>query len=67
LSTFSFIVPLSGVALSHFLLGDPLTRNLLLSSALVALGIALVHRPAVARPRPVAEEEVEIPVSSPYH
>lgn len=49
LSVFSFIIPLSGVALSHVLLGDPITRTLALSAALVALGIALVHRPAAAR------------------
>lgn len=50
LSAYSFIIPLSGVALSHLFLGDPLTRNLLLSSALVAFGIALVNRPAAASP-----------------
>jgi drug/metabolite transporter (DMT)-like permease len=48
LSAYSFIIPLSGVALSHLFLGDPLTRNLLLSSALVALGIAMVNWPSAA-------------------
>lgn len=49
LSAYSFIIPLSGVGLSHLILGDPLTRNLLVSSALVALGIVLVNRPSPAR------------------
>lgn len=49
LSAYSFIIPLSGVALSHLFLGDPLTRHLLLSSALVASGIVLVNRPSAAR------------------
>jgi drug/metabolite transporter (DMT)-like permease len=49
LSAYSFLVPLSGVALSHLILGDPLTRNLLLSSVLVVFGIVLVNRPAPAR------------------
>ena len=66
LSAFSFLIPLSGVTLSHLLLGDPLTRNLLFSSAFVALGIALVHKPTSARPG-TAEEKVEISTSDHYH
>jgi drug/metabolite transporter (DMT)-like permease len=67
LSAFSFIIPLSGVALSHVLLGDPMTRSLALSAALVALGIVLVHRPVAARSGATAEDGVEIPTADPYH
>jgi len=66
LSAFSFLIPLSGVTLSHIVLGDPLTQNLLLSSAFVALGIAFVHKPPPARPG-TAEEKVEISTSDHYH
>jgi drug/metabolite transporter (DMT)-like permease len=69
LSVFSFIIPLSGVALSHLILGDPLTANLLTSASLVALGIILVHRAPVARPTALSpgHQEVEIPPAEPYH
>jgi drug/metabolite transporter (DMT)-like permease len=65
LSAFSFIIPLSGVAFSHLLLGDPMTMTLVLSAAFVAVGITLVHRPPAARPG--TAQEVEIPAAEPYH
>jgi hypothetical protein len=38
----------------------------LLSSAFVALGIALVHKPTSVRPG-TPEEKVEIPTADPYY
>lgn len=67
LSVFSFFIPLSGVSLSHLLLGDPMTRTLVLSVAFVAVGIALVHRPTATRSGTTDGEEVEIPTADPYH
>lgn len=44
ISVFFFVIPVSGVALSHWILGEPLTRMVLAGTALVAIGIVLVNR-----------------------
>lgn len=44
LTALSFTTPVFGVLLSRALLSDPLTPNLLLGAALVALGVWLVNR-----------------------
>lgn len=44
ISVFFFVIPVSGVALSHFILGEPLTRMVLAATTLVAVGIVLVNR-----------------------
>jgi drug/metabolite transporter (DMT)-like permease len=42
ISTFSLAIPISGVILSHFFLGDLITKNLILGSLLVVYGIYTV-------------------------
>lgn len=46
MSSFSFAIPLSGVILSHLLLGDAITKNLIFGSLFVIYGIYIVttHR-----------------------
>jgi drug/metabolite transporter (DMT)-like permease len=44
ISAFVFLTPIFGVLLSWLLLGDPITRGLVVGVALVAVGIALVNR-----------------------
>lgn len=43
LSVFGFVAPISGVVISHFMLGEPITSAFILGSALVAAGIAVVN------------------------
>lgn len=42
ISVFFFAVPVSGVVLSHWILGEAVTKNVILGTALVALGIVMV-------------------------
>jgi drug/metabolite transporter (DMT)-like permease len=44
LTAFGLTTPLWGVTFSHLLLGDPLSRNLLMGGALVVAGVALANR-----------------------
>jgi drug/metabolite transporter (DMT)-like permease len=43
LHSFIFIMPVAGVLLAGLLLGEPITRNILLALVLVASGILVVH------------------------
>ena len=42
-SAFLFVSPVTGLWLSHWFLGDPITRTLGMGSAMVALGVFLVY------------------------
>ncbi len=44
LFTFSFLLSISGVLFSSLLLGDELTRNVLIGTGLVAAGIYLANK-----------------------
>ena len=48
LSAFTFLTPVFGVAFGGLLLDEPLSARLLVSLVLIAIGIALVNRPADA-------------------
>ena len=43
LGVFAFIAPVSGVAISYFLLGEPISNTLIVGVVLVGVGIAVVQ------------------------
>jgi len=43
IASFSVLVPLFGVTLSHFILGDPLTPHLTIGGGMIILGIGIVN------------------------
>jgi len=44
LHSFIFIMPISGVVFSGFILHEPITPNLIVAMTLIAAGILMVHR-----------------------
>ncbi|MGD9080748.1 MAG: EamA family transporter, partial [Desulfobacterales bacterium] len=43
LHSFIFLMPIAGVALGGFVLGEPITSKLLIALALIVAGILIVH------------------------
>ena len=60
IASFSVLVPFFGVALSHFLLGDPLTPHLTIGGGMIVLGIAIVNirRPWIAQQGAASTEQI---------
>jgi len=50
LSVFGFVSPISGIIISYFLLGEPITNALILGGVLVGAGIAVVNFRGMDRP-----------------
>ena len=50
LGVFAFVSPISGVAISYWLLGEPITSTLIFGVLLVGLGIAIATYPADSKP-----------------
>lgn len=57
LGVFAFVSPISGVVISHFLLGEPISKALIIGVLLVGLGIVVVNFQAFeARPSGMENE-----------
>ncbi|MBW2592724.1 MAG: DMT family transporter [Deltaproteobacteria bacterium] len=53
LHSFLFIMPVSGVTLAGWLLGDPISAHILISLAFISVGIVVVYRVPKKKPMPL--------------